>query len=259
MAFEKLAAVRPSVELSTFARNFKLAGGARETWIQAYDDAPAAEMQSGGHFAGVRNDHAQSADALPPLPGNGQTTDVRNDPQDVADARSLVAGEEDHTGFILKDQLGNVPSAGAPIPGADQPTRADNGHSEAVGARNQLAGERAISPVPKRASIVLPPAREPSAGHLKAAADRRQRSAILVLDRYKVEDGRFWGDVRPDDVRSYMRRDYIRGTALMTACGALNPKQMRMTFRELLTPERALVAFQEAEAQLAQLTEYAHA
>jgi len=48
-----------------------------------------------------------------------------------------------------------------------------------------------------------------------------------------------------------MARDTIRGTALMAAAGALNAKQMQMTFSQLLAPKLAEIAMDKADKELA--------
>lgn len=131
---------------------------------------------------------------------------------------------------------------------SDQTRGGGDAHRSSVNPRSLIASEanRAAAAKP----VSLPPARDPSPGFIRATLAVNQAAARSVLHTVKTSDGRFWADVRPYEIAA-MQRDSIRGMALLSVCGALNDKQAKMTFGELLSPDRAKIAFDQAQKELA--------
>lgn len=157
-----------------------------------------------------------------------------------------------------------------PIPDRGQVQGANDGHPThaPVGNPNQSEGQLGfahtglslsaptLSPIASEASesmaqkpIVATPARDPSAGFIQASIAANREIAKSILYRVKTSDHRWWGDVHPYEIEG-MHRDSLRGKALLAACGALNTKQMRMPFRDLLSDTKATVAMNRANKEL---------
>lgn len=199
---------------------------------QRYTPAPSPTERSGDQLR-----HASK--------NAGQPHDVAGSPQ----------GEE--SSQFNPDQ--NVQGSGAaPSPterSGDQTRHDDTVHRSFVSGSPQGRADHlpyaSSSGEASDALLARPPAREPSAGFIRATIDANRAAARSVLNTIKIEDGRYWADVCPYEVGTWMKRDYIRGTALLTVCGPLNDRQSRMTFGELLSPERAKIALDQAQKDLA--------
>jgi hypothetical protein len=177
--------------------------------------------------------------------------------------------------FVVSNGPSVNASPSSPVEdGGGQTLIASDGHAELAPPSSSNRGQEAIADVPSRATILVPPAGEPSAGgeshhavapkrqskhalpasepsaaYLKAAGEYRLQAARNALYRHKTSNGAWWGDVHPYEVVG-MTRDNIRGMALMSACGPLNPKQMQMTFAQLLKPNQAEIAMEKADKEL---------
>ncbi len=221
---EKAGYSRIEHEAAAYAVNFIKAGGSRDAWIKAFDRA-AASTRSADHAIGVRTDQLSAAGASHPTPGTGQKHIVHQDHASPAGARQPL------------------PDAGLAVPvHTDQAGNA--------GAGNQITGGKAEIIVPNRASVALPPARDPTPGFINATIATNQAVARSVLYQVRTSDGRWWGNVKPYEISS-MQRDSIRGMALLSACGALNNKQTRLRFVDLLSEDKAKIALDKAAKELA--------
>ena len=162
------------------------------------------------------------------MPGEGQMPRASDGHDDHADARQQVEGEE--AGRSLPQ--GHSRNASSP-----SSNRGGEGHTE--DARTMSQTNSAL------------PVREPSASYLKTLGEERKAIARSVLYEVRTSDGKWWGDIHPYEV-SGMARDHIRGTALMSALGPLNSRQMKMTFGELFKPhsEQAKIAMDKADEEL---------
>ena len=180
-------------------------------------------MKQGGT---VERAHALVDEAAKRIPGEGQDARASDGHTAVADARQQVEGEE------ANDRLpqGHVENASSPS--------LDRGGEGHVGGAQSRQQPTAL------------PVREPSPAFRAASLESRKDAARSVLYKHRTSTGQWWGDVHPYEVAA-MARDTIRGTALMAAAGALNAKQMQMTFSQLLAPKLAEIAMDKADKELA--------
>lgn len=152
-------------------------------------------------------------------------------------------------GQACRAQQGHMDPANArpPLPAGQGPPAHQGQNTNANGQPN--ASGKAKPSAPVRAKFIPPPVREPSEARIAAMEQAKRKAAHSILYRYRTSDRRFWGDVHAYEVGTMMR-DSIRGQALLSACGALNDLQMRMTFAELLKPNQAKLAMEKADREL---------
>jgi hypothetical protein len=237
-----------------------------------FDRAIAVYLNSGGTIEGVRERVEVAAKRMPVMDHGAvarqsqflnvqtrqQAEDVRGHPSVVSDDLSVNASPsspvEDGGGQTRIASDGHAelaPPSSSPSAGADHFDHAQKSHSALVSFSDSpiAGGESHHAAAPKRQLKHALPASEPSAAYLKAAGEYRLQAARNALYRHKTSNGAWWGDVHPYEVVG-MTRDNIRGMALMSACGPLNPKQMQMTFAQLLKPDQAEIAMNKAEKDL---------
>lgn len=214
----------------------------------AYADMTAKQIRAEDHFEIAQSGQPKNVPSASPIASDEAVADMAERPIDrVPPAReSHHLGDREKRGDNARATfVPEVPPNRALDPTAS--VRPDQ--RDLVNPRPPIASE-AISTVAAKPIRDLP-ARDPSPGFIRATIAAKELAARSVLDTVKIEDGRAWRDVCPYEVGTWMKRDYIRGTALLTLCGPLNDKQSRMSFGELLTPERAKIAFDHAQKELA--------
>jgi hypothetical protein len=224
MGFEALAKLRPSIELAAFARNFKLAGGPRDVWIAAWDDAPAPELGSPGQHTIVGNDQPARAGApLQNLQGKGHAGDAKNGQSSAADALQPSDGLDKGQGRLARDgqRSGADVQPANPLQSKGQFIAASDGH----GPRANALQPRRVSPVPPR---------EPSDAYRRALAESRKKSATILLEvRMTRTTNVPWGSVRPREFPAYIGDGDICW-GISEAFGPFSEKQKDMQLREFL-------------------------
>jgi len=245
-ALDRAGFDRALFDLRAIAENFIKSGGTRDAWMRAFD--VAAGMLGEDHLPIFRQDQTSrvpvqqpnaSEEANSSVPA-GATTHLPPARNPMLDEGHAISAHES-------------PTSAAPI---RQPDRSE-GHTEDVQQDHRIGAPtptpitsgKAVGKSPVRAGHTMPPAREPSRGFINATIAANQTAARSVLHTVKTSDGRWWAEVCPYEVNA-MQRDAIRGMALLSACGALNDRQSRMTFGELLSPERAKLALDQAQKEL---------
>ncbi len=266
--FRKAGLPRHENDFSLALARFLNSGGTIERAF-AIVDAAAIKMGKSGQSSRVQQDQNLYADLSRPTPSEGHPLAVQQDQIRVADARQSMPNADQRycvhqdpcsavsVGRPLPEGQGRpvqqdqTPAAdGHPIPSEGHLPPAHQGPSKGANAGKPIAsteGHNAGAQQGQRP--VAPVAREPSEAYRKAMGESRRQAAQSILYRYTTSEGKFWGDVKPYEVGTMMR-DSLRGQHLMTACGALNPKQMKMTFAELLRPEQARIAMEKADKEL---------
>jgi len=154
-AFERAGFDANQFDLSAIARNWIGAGGTREKWIAAFDEA--AQQMPGGRENSVSDDQKNDA-ARQLIAGEDQHHHVHQDQHVPVPARDPIPGEDPMTG-ARQGQAGNVP-AWEPVP--DQSSLVQQDQSQGVG--KPVAGEEAKVALPKEANPPMPPARDPIPG-----------------------------------------------------------------------------------------------
>jgi hypothetical protein len=237
----------------------------------AFDRAIAIYLNSGGTIDDARHRVEAAAKRMPGMDliscaANGQSSGVqtRQQADDGGAARDVPQGQntpaspsspvEDgggHPGCVSNDQRSAVSPSSSSSAGVDQIVYAPESQGPSVSSSanpNPGGGGQALG-AHKSQTTVVSPASEPSPSYLKAAGESRLQAARSILYRYTTSTGKFWGDIHPYEVGS-MTRDHLRGIALMSALGPLNPRQMKMTFSQLMTPKQAQIAMEKADKEL---------
>lgn len=213
----------------------------------AFNKAIALYLNSGGTIERAR---AWLDAAAARMPGMSHGPIVSNDHQTNAQTRQPVEDARGQCAVVDKDQIANALPSSSNRGGGDQSNGAQKSQPRIVSPVREPNHEPEADVVmPAKATPPLPPAREPSPAYLKAAGESRREAARNILYRFKTSDGKYWGDVTPNEGIG-VRRDGIRHMALMSACGKLNEKQMEMPYAQLLTPERAQIAMDKADKEL---------
>lgn len=200
-------------------------GGTIDEWQRQRTvvDEYFSRMLNSGQPTGAQSGHASHSTVQQPIPDSGQLSRASNGPH-----TSATVGNPNQSEGLSK--------------------RANHdGQTPIAPALSSIASE-AISTAPAKASASIP-ARDPSAGFVQASIAANREIAKSILYRVKTSDHRWWGDVHPYEIEG-MHRDSLRGKALLAACGALNTKQMRMPFRDLLSDTKATVAMNRANKEL---------
>lgn len=232
-------------DATAFARNFMNSGGTLDLWNEI-GAAAASEMAEKDQSCVVQTDLTAGVDLRRQSGEQDQSTIVSNDQVLVVQPSHPKPSE----GHAVRATNGPNSAADArpPMPGEDHGPRVQQDQAWSVPAGQPIASRSAKNALPDKAIPQVPPAREPSASQLSAAGEARRAAARSILYVYKTSTGQFWGDVHPYEVGSMMR-DSMRGMALLSACGPLNPRQMKMTFAQLLQPEQAKIAMEKADKE----------
>lgn len=214
---------------------------------QAQSDMTATGIRAEDRRIGVLRDRITHVPSASPIASDEASEGLAARPFDHAPParESNHLGDQSEIGKAAQvEDVPEVPQNRV----IDQEPPGREAHAPVVNPRPPIASEanRAAAAKP----VSLPPARDPSPGFIRATLAVNQAAARSVLHTVKTSDGRFWADVRPYEIAA-MQRDSIRGMALLSVCGALNDKQAKMTFGELLSPDRAKIAFDQAQKELA--------
>jgi hypothetical protein len=213
-------------------------------------------LNLGGTCARLQELVVMAIDRHPkPKPGGGLSRPVQQDQEKrqqdqerAAPTRPPVPGGSHDIPATHGSQPGTV-SVGEPVAGEASQNVPRRGQDQAAPSRDPITSGGGLPKTAKQGQCMTAPAAcEPSPSYVIAAGESRRQAARSILYRYKTSTGKWWGDVHPYEVGG-MQRDSIRGMALFSACGPLNPKQMRMTFGQLLNHEQSEIAMKKADKE----------
>jgi hypothetical protein len=242
-ALERAGYSKAEMEFWPAVENFIRSGGSVERGTALLQRAANA-MRGQGHVRDASDGPRDHADPSHP-PSQGPAAIAVNGPLPLAEAGHQTPqvsppNAADDGRFLRADLR-------PPMPGKGHIQSADNGHPRPADARQPIASGGANEKLPARAISSVPPAREPSAAYLRAAAQSRLESARTALYLHKTSSGQWWGDVHVYELAG-MERDGKVAQAFHKVFGPFNARQEKMKLGELLNEKQQKQIWELANA-----------
>lgn len=159
-----------------------------------------AEMGKRGHADDVQEDQPPLADLSRPMPGGGHSLDAADrGHEELASARQPDASGEGHDDTVQQDQDRCAPPARSPTAESGQATSVQQDQPSYANLRHPIASGTAIDQLPNRATIAVPPAREPSSADWNRRIGHTTAISDSIFNKWKI-GGKPFGDVRPSEL-----------------------------------------------------------